>query len=192
MFDFAKLVDSRASYSPSHVAKTLLLISKNPVGRFTLMEELGLGEASVKTLLKNLSDAGLTKTSGEGQSLSKKGAGIVKSLESRINGPVEIDAKGYAIENHNVAVVVKKCAEKIKSGVEQRDEAIKSGALGATTLVCEKGRLKFPTMDKKIEVLENILRNVFEIENGDVVIIASAETHSKSGNAALAAALSLI
>ena len=45
---------------------------------------------------------------------------------------------------HNCAVLVKGMAHRIKMGCEQRDEAVRAGAVGATTLFVKDGQIVFP------------------------------------------------
>lgn len=44
----------------------------------------------------------------------------------------------------NYAVLIKNMADAIKSGIEQRDIAIKAGAVGATTLIFKNGIFLIP------------------------------------------------
>ena len=189
--EFKNLIDIRSSYSNAHVVKVLFLLSERPMGRHQLMKEMGLGEATIKTLIKRLIKNNLIKKTTKGNVLTKKGTLFVKKILKNISRPVEIVIKEYTVGKYNYAVLVKKASSKVRSGIEQRDEAIKIGADGATTLVCKSGRLIFPGCDRKIFDLDKILHKNFKIKNGDVIIIGSGSTKKKAEEASIISALSL-
>ncbi|MDI6826554.1 MAG: DUF4443 domain-containing protein [Candidatus Aenigmarchaeota archaeon] len=188
---FKGLIDVRASYSSVDIVKILFLLPEKPMGRLRLMKELGLGEATTKTLIKRLKDSRLIKSSTKGNLLTKRGNALVKKILEKISRPIEITANEYSVGKYSTAILVKNSSKKIKFGVEQRDEAIKIGASGATTLICENGRLIFPGCNKDIGDLEQVLREKFRIKDGDVIIIGSASDRKKSDDASIAVALSL-
>jgi len=188
---FKGLVDIRASYSIAHVVKVLFLLSEKPMGRHQLMKEIGLGEATVKTLIKRLKNNNLIKKSTKGNVLTKKGTLLVNKILKNISRPVEIAIKKYTVGKYNFAILVKNSSNRVRSGIEQRDEAIKIGADGATTLVCKNKRLIFPGCDRKVVDLEKILRKNFKIENEDVIVIGSGSTKKKAEEASIIIALSL-
>ena len=189
--EFKDLIDIRASYSITHVVKVLFLFSERPMGRHQLMKEMELGEATIKTLIRRLKKNNLIKKTTKGNVLTKKGDLFVNKILKNISRPMEISAKKYTVGKFNYAVLVKKASNKVRSGIEQRDEAIKIGADGATTLLCKNNRLIFPGCSKKIIDLERTLRENFNIENKDVIVIGSSSTRKKAEEAAIIVALSL-
>ncbi|BCU68465.1 hypothetical protein HS7_19020 [Sulfolobales archaeon HS-7] len=51
---------NRPRYEKGHVILALNVIrTKQPIGRITIMKEVGLSEASVKTLIKRMKEVGL-------------------------------------------------------------------------------------------------------------------------------------
>ncbi len=187
---FKDLVDVRASYSPVHIVKILFLLSENSMGRVQLIKEMGVGEATVKTLVKRLKKSKLIESSTKGNVLTKKGKFLLRRILKKISKPIKIDTSDYAVGKYNTAILVKKSAKKVKFGIEQRDEAIKIGADGATTLVCSDNRLIFPGCNRKITKLERVLREHFSIERGDVIVIGSGSTEKISEEASIKVALS--
>jgi predicted transcriptional regulator len=188
---FKDLIDVRASYSPVHIVKFLFLLSEAPMGRFQLMKEMGMGEATIKTLVKRLKKNKLIEPSTKGNVLTKKGNELLKRFLMKISKPIKIDTSDYTVGKYNTAILVKNSSKKVKFGIEQRDEAIKIGADGATTLICNENRLIFPGCNRKITELEKTLRKYFKIENGDVIVIGSSSTKKISEEASIKAALSL-
>ena len=187
---FKGLIDVRASYSPVHIVKILFLLSEKPMGRFQLMKEMEMGEATIKTLIKRLKKNKLIKSSTKGNILTETGNELLKKIMMKISKPIKIDTSGYTVGKYNTAILIKNSSEKVKFGIEQRDEAIKIGADGATTLICVNNGLIFPGCNRKITELEKTLRQNFKIENGDVIVIGSGSTKKISEEASIKVALS--
>jgi len=80
----------------------------------------------------------------------------------------------------------------IKGGIEQRDYAIRIGALGATTLIYKNGRFIMPSTDYIIDddIIQLLLS--LEPEDGDVIIIGSANDRLSAELGAKNAAINTI
>ena len=87
-------------------------------------------------------------------------------------------------------------AQKVKLGMEQRDAAFLAGAKGATTIIMKKGKLTMPGEDTDISgtapEIRSRIAKCLKPEEGDVVIIGSADTHDLAEYGAIAAAWTLI
>lgn len=176
-------------FAEVHVRKALELISKHGrVGRKQLAEELGIGEGSMRTILSQLKTQGLITSSRGGHALTAKGKrSLGKPLEF-----VQIDAGNFTVGEVDVAAIVRGAAKKVKRGIEQRDEAIKVGAQGATVLVFQRGKLQFPDRFTRVEKgLAESLIKTFTPREGDVIIIGTAQDLAKAEEGAKAAARSL-
>lgn len=92
--------------------------------------------------------------------------------------------------------MVKNLANEIRSGIEQRDMAIKMGATGATTMIFSDGRFLMP--DRKNDPLRRepelrkFLINNLNLDDDDVIIIGSAEDRRTAEMAAKYASLQTI
>ena len=185
------------SFEPAHIFKVLQVLHTNvKASRSLLIEELGLGEGSIKTLVKHMKMHGLISTSKAGMILTNKGTALFSKLSEAIPAEDDIRESSITIGKANHAILVKGLSDDVGSGIEQRDAAIKIGALGATTLVFRNNKLftsdksyNIPVKDRKLtlEVIKKL-----EPENGDVVIIASAENKKTADLAAKRAALETI
>ena len=87
-------------------------------------------------------------------------------------------------------------AHLIRSGLEQRDAAIKVGALGATTLVFSHNKLTMPGVNEDIfkgiqPVYDTLITELKPREN-DVIIIGSATEIRSAEYGAKAAAFELL
>ena len=186
------LVDIRASYSEIHVIHTFLLLSENPLGRFSLMGELGLHEASVKTLLKKMAEAGFIKSSTKGAVLTKKGEDFVDNLLEHISKPAQLKIEKLVVDTHNTAILVKNSSKKVGNCIQLRDAAIKAGATGLTVMLKKDGSLSLPNCDFSTEPAREAIESAFTPNDGDVIVIGSASTYLKSEQGAIAAVLKLL
>jgi len=79
----------------------------------------------------------------------------------------------------NYAVLLKQFNFAIKSGIEQRDAAIKLGAKGARTLFKDRGFVMpssdetFNLLQEEPEICKLLINRLQPIEEGDVIIIGS-------------------
>lgn len=185
------------SFESAHIFKVLQIVHTNTkASRSLLMEEIGLGEGSIKTLVKHLKMNGLVTTSKSGMTLTNKGIVLFSKLNEAIPAEAVIRESPTTIGKANHAILVRGISENVGSGIEQRDAAVKIGALGATTLLFRDNKLftsdksyGMPIKDRKLtsEVVKKL-----RPENGDVVIVASAEDKKIADIAAKRAALETI
>jgi len=146
---------------------------KNPVGRKTISELLGLGEGSVRTLLRKLSKMNLIESSQRGHTLSDKGRELVERLSKAFS---EVHAVGR-VEGYPAYAIVVRNPPEFKS-IELRDEAIRFFAKGAMILVVKNGEVVFPEDGRPLretmpELAERL--SVLRSEEGDMVVVTWAE-----------------
>ncbi len=186
---FASLMDDQSQrYSIYHVWKMCSTIrQKGPIGRKELAQVLDLGEGTVRTIMEKLKEDGLMECTRRGASLTDQGLRRLDSLGIEVK---PIDATDITLDRCNCAVFVAGVASRIKDGCEQRDESVKAGATGATTLIRKGGRIVFPGDDSypNLEV-SNELNRLFRFRDGDAVIIGSAPSYDPAERGAVAAAL---
>lgn len=191
----SKIAPGRAPYFIEvHIVKALLVISsQGPVGRVNLTKALGLGEGSIRTLIRHLEKAELIKTSREGIVLTGAGKKLVSSVESVISEAVEVPQSVLTVGAFNMAILVRSAAGLVRAGLEQRDAAIKVGAQGATTLVFTNGRLTMPSASgdvfRNLPKMRDVLISQLKPEEGDTIVIGSADDRLTAEFGAIAAAL---
>ncbi len=176
-------------FAEVHVRRALELIAKHKrIGRKQLARELGVGEGSMRTVLNQLKKQELITSSRGGHALTVKGKrSLGKPLEF-----AQIDAGNLTVGKVDVAVIIRGAAKKVKRGIEQRDEAIKAGAQGATALVFTRGKLQFPDRFTKVgERDSEIIIKKFKPREGDVIIIGTANEIVPAETGARAASLTL-
>lgn len=182
------------TFDAVHVFKTFQLMKKyGRVSRAILIQELGLGEGSIKTLVKHMKMSNLVETSKGGMWMSEKGLRFSSKLEDVLSCEMNIPKCSFSIGKYNHAVLIKKQSSEIGSGIEQRDVAIKMGALGATTLLFEEGTFYIPGKNKDplkgdLAIRKKMIK-MLRPQNGDVIIIGSADNKLVAEFAAKNAAL---
>jgi len=186
-----------ASFTEAHVIKALETVdTRKIVGRQKLAEELELGMGTTRTLIDHLKRQTLIKVSRRGITLSQSGEELLSNLRTHISKGVEIPPSPLTIGAHNIAVLVRNIGDKVKSGVEQRDEAIKMGATGATTLVFSQNELSMPGVEeevlKDVPSIRDILMSDLSPQENDVIIMAGADDRRTAEFGAIMSALRLL
>ena len=185
------------SFNVAHVLKVLELVDKHgKIGRIRLSKEIKLGEGITRTLLRHLKNEELIKSSRMGISLSEKGKSLFFELKNRISECKEIPRSPLTLGSYNIAILVRDTADVVKSGLEQRDIAIKSGATGATTLVFSGNKLSLPTDEENVpekmpELHEKLVIQFNPTEN-DVIIVSCGENRELAELGARMAAFKLL
>ncbi|MHA1596370.1 MAG: DUF4443 domain-containing protein [Candidatus Asgardarchaeia archaeon] len=182
--------------STPHLVLALLTVYKNKiVGRYKLMDELGIGEASAKTLLKNLNRISLLRPEGrDGHVLTEKGAHLVEKIKEKIIYFSDIEPlNGLTPGPFCSLCVLRGCLKNVRKGIEQRDSAVFFGAMGALTLVFDGESISFPNTKERIDkVFEEKLKSLVKLEKGDVLIISFAKSVQKARLGSIAASLTLL
>ncbi len=180
------MVGAAPSFSEVHLIRTLLLLKKSPLGRKKLVQLLGIGEGSARTILKKLKSEKLVSSSKQGHSLTQKGRKKINSYLKKFSQPKEIKSK--IVEGEKVALVLYNSINKIDKGLEERDLAVKSGANGALLLKYPHTVPNFNLRDFP-DLLNEIKK--FNLKKGDVMVISFGDSLVSAENGALAIALHL-
>mgnify|MGYP000201929491 CR=1 FL=1 len=190
-----KPVGPKPGFEVTDVIKLLFVLGEDaPKGRKSLSKELNLGEGSVRTLLHRLQESGLIKMERGGCRLTESGASIYVELAKMITQPKPIDAGPLSQGVWNYVILIRGSAEKIRSGLEQRDAAVRAGANGATTLLYVAGRFSLPSVDVDVEKTYpssfwKTLRELLNPRDGDSIIVVGADSAKVAERGALTAAL---
>ena len=185
------------AFNEAHVVKALEMIDKyQTVGRIKLSKEMGLGEGTTRTLLKHLKNEGVTQSSRSGISFSEEGKKLFSDLRSQLREGIDVPSSPLTVGAFNIAVLVRNAAQAIGSGMEQRDAAIKSGALGATTLIFSKNKLELPQEEENLceslPELHNKLVTQLNPKENDVIIVGSGDNRDSAEIGAKMAAIKLL
>ena len=194
----SKIAPGRApSFNEAQVVKALEIISAyGTLGRVRLSKELELGEGATRTLLKHLKKEGLIEGSRRGITFSEYGKKLFSNLRSKISEGIDLPNSPLTVGPFNIAVLVRNMAHGVRRGVEQRDTAIKAGALGATTLIFSRSKLLMPSSEedvfKGISSIYDMLVSKLNPKENDVIIVGSGENKPSAEIGAKMAALELL
>jgi DNA-binding transcriptional ArsR family regulator len=188
------------AFGPHHAAVALILVGREqPLGRYELCEKMSIGEGSVRTLLKRLTEAGYIEAEGkQGQSLTSLGKTLFDQVTRDIPVGLELDLGGLVMYECAFANLVKRKARQVTDGIRQRDEAIIQGGYntaGASTLVHRGGKLVMPPGDFHI-LLEYeretlLILDSLRPEEGDAIVVGSADTPNLAREVSMAAVMTL-
>ncbi len=210
----------KPSYLPAHIILALFIFNdyEDGLGRYRLKKELALGAGTARTLIKRLAENTnfIKVNSGEnkrkGHVLTKEGFTFLNNIKKKIpiieNGDTSV-LKDIIINSEDNPIyfcLVINAADKLSTGIEQRDAAIKIGGLGATCLIYDGYILLFPSqsfppvprnelkVDKKIMnyFLARMKKNGITLHKNDVILVGLAADPKKARLATLNSALTLI
>jgi hypothetical protein len=147
-----------------------------------------LGEGTIKTLFKHMRMHGMIETSNGGTRLTAKGRGICAEILASMPAEMSLPECSIALGKFNYAIMLKELGYAIRSGIEQRDAAIAQGAIGATTIVFKDSKFLMPATNhdslKKDRHIRNLLMEGMKPEEGDVIIVGSADSNEKTAELA--------
>jgi len=178
-------------FTPAHVLIALRVIREKNPGRKQLSADLSLGEGTVRNLLRRLTEESLVSSTRQGVVLAAEGEELLEELTNSIRGRL-VPITRLTVGEYNHAVLVKGGSSKVRLGVEQRDHALISGASGATTLVFENGGFKVPALPDAVE--KNVAESITGLrpEEGDAVVIGTADNAFLAELGAYSAGLALL
>ena len=170
------------SFNSAHVFKTLQLLKRDGhVSRLLLINELGLGEGSIKTLIKHLKMEKLILTTQKGTTMTERGEKIFEEMSQYICSETQVPKSSISVAEYNYAILLRNLKFAIKQGVEQRDAAIKVGAKGATTLLYNNGKFLIPGSKfnalKEEKAIEKLLKNNLKPIENDIIVIGSDDNN---------------
>lgn len=145
--------------------------------------------------MRHLQMNNMIKATNAGTTMTQKGEALLLELLSSIPTEMNLPKCSIALGKFNYVVLLKQHSHAIKSGVEQRDAAIKIGAKGATTLLFKQNKFVMPSNTnydslQKEPKISKLLIRMLNPEEGDAIIIGSDDMHKKRSEfAAKSAAL---
>ncbi|MEM3863164.1 MAG: DUF4443 domain-containing protein [Metallosphaera sp.] len=155
---------NKPSYDEAYVILALNIIyDESPVGRITLMRKLGLGEASMKTMLRRLKEMGLIAVDKVGgNQLTDKGKELIEAWRSRVSiRPAALESLKW------------KCNQiALKNGeglvdrfgvIRLRDEIIRMGA-EASLITVKRNGLEIPPRTDEFSI-NSLLQEVTFLSN---------------------------
>jgi len=186
------------SFAGPHILLAFLTIaSASYVGRKTLAAKSGLGEGAMRTILGRLKEGGYVDTIRAGCYLTRSGKALAKSIHSTMSDVVPIPKSDLTMGDNQAALILRGAGKNVHSGIEQRDSAIRIGAVGATTYFMKSGRFAIPGGSSNCEKdypsqVWSYLKRDLRPKNDDAVILCGARDEVSAELGALAAAITLL
>lgn len=183
-----------------HVAVALVMIGRQqPLGRYELCENMSVGEGSVRTLLKRLTEEGYVQPEGkQGQRLTQKGQELFNDIIDDVPFGLFLNLGKLVVYEKAFANLVRQRAHKVGNGIRQRDEAVIQGGharAGATTIVQKNGALVIPPDDfsviSRYQDEAILVAEALKPEDGDVVVIGTANNPNLAREVSMAAVMTL-
>ncbi|MFN3527914.1 MAG: DUF4443 domain-containing protein, partial [Candidatus Altarchaeaceae archaeon] len=169
------------------------------VGRKELVNKIGIGEGSIRTILKILKEKNLIESNKKGHILNENGIKELNKYMEKFSLPFKIYSNDIG-NGCKVGIIVHNCSDKISyAGMEERDEAIRNKANKALILIYDKKekipfrKLKFPNDVYLIDEFSEFIRETEKIEfkEGDVLVVTFADNYIDAENSAVAVGLYL-
>ncbi len=186
------------TFGSAHLLLAFITVGESgSIGRAALAQKCGLGGGAVRTVLKNLRSMGFVASDASGSHLTSKGREALASVRRRLSVAAVSGESGLTIGEVQVAAVVRGARKKVRSGIEQRDSAIRIGASGATTYVIRNGRFAIPGGSTDCEhdypsAEWGEIRGELDPAEGDAVVVCGSEEVTSATLGALSASLTLI
>ncbi len=189
-FGFAKnAYGSAPSFSECDFARFLWLLNGGKrVSRGEIARALGVGEGSVRTMIRALEKNGLIDVRRRGCGITEKGRKTFD--ESSVINAVSIPPTELSYGKNAFALVLS--GNRKVHGLVWRDEAVKAGAEGATALFFKDGELQLPVSDYSIRNsdAEKILDKI-DLREGNLIVLSYGRARLNAERGAWAAATAL-
>lgn len=175
----------------------MMLGNSQLIGRQALAAGAGLGEGSMRTILKKLRRAGLVEVDPAGIRLTEEGGRAHHAILKTLSIPVTLRGSTLAVGTRHAGILVRSAGSSISSGIQQRDASIRLGADGATSYAYSGGRFTVPGGSSDCEKdfpgrTWSSLRTELNPRNGDAIIVCGARDETTAKLGALSAALTLL
>lgn len=173
----------------------LIIRTEATVGRYRLSAMLEMPEGIIRGIMRSFEREGYINSRPKaGTFLTKAGEARIDAIfkNANIKNMKIYDFDVFGVGPINTVLQVQSGADKVRSGVDQRDAAVKAGANGTVILTYREGTLRIPGTSEDMCTLspedsERLLRE-FSLSEGDVVLVSFAEEWWQALRGALAAA----
>ncbi len=174
----------RPGFDGRHVLKALLLIyEREPIGRITLSKLLGIGETSVRTLIRRFRALGLVEVDAVGGCfLTERGKILAEKFRRYVRRIEDVSAlMGDDLRLDSVALAALVDSRLVDSfhPMTIRDTFVRNGASACIVARYRGGKLVLPPEDVGEERFPSLsrLREALEIEEGTGLIVVYAPTY---------------
>ena len=192
------IADSIPRVTTAHAYLTLNLIAKEQlIGRYSIGEQLGLSNSTVRTLFKHLKKSNLIEEKRKrGHTLTQSGQFTLDKLNQHIVKESPLTTTQLTVGMINYGTQIRGAKRKLTNGLIERDTALLAGAKGATSLQYQNGRLIIPGLELQEQTMYETdfqtLLSIFKLKEGDILIVSSADNTPLARVGAIAVAFHLL
>jgi len=185
-------------FTKAHALLAFLTIGDaGTIGRPALARKSGLGEGSIRTVLKKFRQDKYVTADTEGCHLTEAGRLLYDSITKKLSPILPLRSSSLVVGPSQAAVLVRSGGSSVRSGIEQRDSAIVIGAIGATTYVFKDGKIAIPGGSDDCEkdypgAVWPVLRDGLNPGEGDAIVVCGARDEKNAKLGVLSAALTLM
>jgi DNA-binding MarR family transcriptional regulator len=168
-------------YTLGHILLTMFYTGEGSVSRAKLQRLLGLGEGSVKSMVKCMRKHGLLSTSASGSRLTNRGIEILKCVKLHIPELRKAYLEYLSVGRINYMAVLR--GLDALDALKIRDMAVRFGGTGAVLLSIREGRFRIPYV---ADDLRNVsLRDHKELSktsprDEDYILVVGSENNSSA------------
>ncbi|MBO3808590.1 MAG: hypothetical protein FGF50_03240 [Candidatus Brockarchaeota archaeon] len=163
-------------YTPGHVLLTILQIGEGTVSRAKLQRLLGLGEGSVKSMVKCMKKYGLISTSASGSRLTGRGIWILKRVKLHVPELSKTGLDYLSVGRVNYMAVLRGIGP--LDALKTRDMAVRLGGSGAVLLTLKEGGFRIPYVAEDLRsfsVKDHEELSKLSLKDNDFILIVGGE-----------------
>jgi hypothetical protein len=185
------------AYSAAHVIKLLqVLEAEETMGRMALAKRLGIGEGSVRTIIKRLTEMALVSVDAVGGCrLTPKGESVVSELRKVMVSTGALDLQEMGIASPAFASHLRGIGD-IPTATRLRDAAVRGGAEGMVVFQEANGRITLPSISEDISkeypAIEAVIRSRFDPKKKDLLLVSFSNDPVDAEMGALTVSLNLV
>ena len=187
-----KLYGPLSRFADAHLYLTMDVIKRNgSISRKALAKELGIGEGSVRSIIRIMKDWEVLDVRRTGIRLTQFGEYTYDNIPISLEN---IQNENFALGDFQQGILVKGVAKDVTNGMLQRDIGVRYGSKGASVFVMTNGRLMMPMnwdMDQKDPDFAEKVRAT-GMDERDVFLLVGSDDPISSRVAAVSIALEML
>ncbi|HLC48026.1 MAG TPA: DUF4443 domain-containing protein [Candidatus Norongarragalinales archaeon] len=183
------------SFMEVDLPRALWILSQGEISRKALSQKLAIGEGSTRSILAHFSKNRLVRITKRGCTLTERGEAVFQYVRRTVLKVSGVRGSPITFNHPAFGIHLSPLSKKVRKGLEERDEAIRAGAEGATVLILKKGRFAFPGSEGNDFVRGEVakeLKEEFNAHDGDVLILSYSRNGLSAERGAWSAAMHLM
>ncbi|MGC8831414.1 MAG: DUF4443 domain-containing protein [Thermoproteota archaeon] len=168
-------------YTLGHILLTMFYTGENSVSRAKLQRLLGLGEGSVKSMVKCMRKHGLLSTSASGSRLTSRGIGLLKRLRFHVPELRKAYLEYLSVGRVNYMAVLRRL--NTLDALKIRDMAVRFGGTGAVLLSINGGRFRIPYVAddlRNVSFRDHEELSKTSLRDEDYILVVGSEDNSSA------------